>query len=119
MPCARLRRAVVLKDQALGVFVSEVSSPLDWIRQFNTDRLVQGSGIALESSQARIRLPVDDENILHSALDALGIVSEAGPADQLLLVKVLSDAALDDLALSEKIEHDPDHERSMNSTGMW
>lgn len=103
----------------MGVFVSEVSSPLDWIRQLITDRLVQGSGIALESSQARIRLPVDDENILHSALDAQGIVSEAGPADQSLLVKVLSEAALDDLAPLEKIQHDPDHERSMNFTGMW
>lgn len=103
----------------MGVFVSEVSSPLDWIRQLITDRLVQGSGISLESSQARIRLPVDDENILHSALDAQGIVSEAGPADQSLLVKVLSEAALDDLAPLEKIQHDPDHERSMNFTGMW
>lgn len=103
----------------MGVFVSEVSSPLDWIRQLITDRLVQASGTALESSQARIRLPVHDENILHSALDALGGVSEAGPADQLLLVKVLFCAALDDLAVSEKIQHDPHHERSMNSTGMW
>lgn len=103
----------------MGVFVSEVSSPLDWIRQLITDRLVQGSGISLESSQARIRLPVDDENILHSALDALGGGSEAGPADQSLLVKVLSEAALDDLAPLEKIQHDPDHERSMNFTGMW
>ncbi len=119
MPCARLRRAVVLKDQALGVFVSEVSSPLDWIRRLITDRLVQASGIALESSQARIRLSVDDENILHSAPDALGIVSEAGPANQLLLVKVLSDAALDALAVSKKIQHDQENERSTNFTGMW
>ena len=103
----------------MGVFVSEVSSPFDWVRQLIADRLVQASGIALESSEARIRLPVDDESALHSALDALEIVSEAGPVDQRVLVKVVSDAALDDLAVSEEIRHDPDHERSMNCTGMW
>ncbi len=80
---------------------------------------MRASGIALESSQTRIRLPVDGESALHSALDALGTVSEAGPVDQLVLVKVVSDAALDDLAVSEEIRHYPDHERSTNSTGMW
>lgn len=118
MPCARLCRAVVLKDQALGVFVSEVSSPFDWIRQLIADRPVQASGIALESSDTRIRLSADDGNALHSALDACGIVSEAGPVDQLVLAKVVSDAALHDLAVSGEIRHDPDHERSTNSTGM-
>lgn len=80
---------------------------------------MQASGIALESSETRIRLPVDDENALHSAFVALGGVSEAGPVDQSVLAKVASDAALDDLAVSKEIRHDPDHERSTNSTGMW
>ncbi len=103
----------------MGVFVSEVSSPFDWIRQRIADRLVQVSGIALESSEMRMRLSVDDENAAHSALDALGIVSEAGPVDQLVLVKIASDAAFDHMAISEKIQHDPDHEGSKNFTGMW
>lgn len=79
---------------------------------------MQASGIALESSETRIRLPVDDENVLHSALDAQGTVSEAGPVDQLVLVKVASDAALDDLAVSEEIRRHPGHERFTNSAGM-
>jgi len=33
--------------------------------------------------------------------------------------EVVSDAALDDLAVSEEIRHYPDHERTTNSTGMW
>ena len=103
----------------MGVFVSEVSSPFDWVRQLISDRLVQACGITPEPSETRISLPVDDGNALHSALDALGIVSEAGPVDQLVLVKVVSDAALDDLAVSEEIRHYQDLERCMNSTGMW
>jgi hypothetical protein len=108
-----------LKDQALGVFVSEVSSPFDWVRRFIADGLVQASGSAPESARTRIRSPVDDENALRSALDAFGIVSEAGPADQRGLVNVVPDAALEELAASEGIRHCPDHERSTNSTGMW
>lgn len=103
----------------MGVFVSELSSPFDWIRQRIADRLIQASGIALESSGTRIRLPVDDENALHRAIDAQGIVSEAGPVDQLVPVKVVSDAALDDLVASEEIRHYPDHERFTNSKGIW
>lgn len=103
----------------MGVFVSEVSSPFDWVRQLISDRLVQVSGITPEPSETRISLPVDGGNALHSAVDALGIVSEAGPVDQLVLVKVVSDAALDDLAVSEEIRHYQDHERCTNSTGMW
>lgn len=103
----------------MGVFVSEVPSPFDWVRQLIAHRLVQASGIALESSETRIRLPVDDENDLHSVLDSLQIVSEVGPVDPQVLVKVVSDAALDDLAVSEEIRHDPDHEGSTNSAGMW
>lgn len=80
---------------------------------------MQASGIALESSETRIRLPVNDENALHSGLDARGIVSEAGPGAQLVPVTVVSDAVLDDPAASEDIRHYPDHEKSTNSTGMW
>lgn len=116
--CARFRRAVVLKDQALGVFVSEVSSPFDWIRQLISDRLVQASGNAPASSGTQIPLPVDDGNALRGAFDAPGIVSEAWPTDQRVLAKVASDAALDDLAVSEGMRHYPRHERSTNFTGM-
>jgi hypothetical protein len=108
-----------LKDQALGVFVSEVSSPFDWVRRFIADGLVQASGSVPESAQTRIRSPVDDENALRSALHALGIVSEAGSVDQRGLVNVVPDAALEEVAASEGIRHCPDHERSTNSTGMW
>ena len=119
VPCARFCRAVVLKDQALGVFVSEVSSPFDRIRRFVVDRLVQTSGIDPKSVETGIRSSVDDENALHSAFDALGIVSGAEAVGQRGLVKVVSDAALDELAASEGIRHCPDHEGSTNSTGMW
>ena len=107
--CARFRRAVVLKDRALGVFVSEVSSPFDWIRQLISDRLVQASGNAPASSGTRILSPADDENALHGAFDAPGIASEAGSPDQRVLVKVASDAALDDPAASQGIRHYPRH----------
>lgn len=67
----------------------------------------------------RTRLCVDGENALHRGLDALGIASEAGPVDPRVPVKVVPDAALDDLAVPEAIRHDPDHQRFTNSTGMW
>jgi hypothetical protein len=108
-----------LKDQALGVFVSEVSSPFDRVRRFIANGLVQASGIALDSAQTRIRSPVDDENVLRSALDAFGIVSEAGSVDQRGLANVVPDAALEELAASEGIRHCPGRERCTNSTGMW
>lgn len=107
--CARFRRAVVLKDRALGVFVSEVSSPFDWIRQLISDRLVQASGNAPASSGTRILSPVDDENALHGAFDAPGIASEARLPAQRVLVKVVPDAALDDPAVSQGIRHYPRH----------
>ncbi len=71
-----------------------------------------------------MRLPVDAENAVRSALDGqaldgLETASEAGPVDQLMLVKVASDADLVDLAVSEEIRHYPDHEGSTNPTGMW
>lgn len=119
MPCTRFRRAVVLKDQALGVFVSGVSSPFGWVRQRIADRLVQASGSALVSSEARGRSAVDDENTLHIALDAPGIASEAGPVDQWVLARAASDAALDDLAASEEARRHTDHGSASISTGMW
>lgn len=71
---------------------------------------MQAAGIAPESSKTRPRLPVDDEKAQHGALDAPGIVSEAGPVDQWMLAAVVCVAALDDPVPSEEIRHTTDHE---------
>jgi hypothetical protein len=108
-----------LKDQALGVFVSEVSSPFDRVRRFIADGLVQASGSAPGSAQARIRSPVHDGNVLRSERDALGIAGEAGPVDRRMPANVVSDAVLDDPDASGEIRRCPDHGSSTNATGMW
>lgn len=94
----------------MGVFVSEVSSPRDWVRQRIVGRPVQAAGIVPESSKTRTRLPVDDENAQRGALDAPRVVSVAASVDQWVLVDVVSVAALDDPVRSEEILHTTDHE---------
>lgn len=118
MFCARFRRAVVLKDQALGVFVSEVSFPFDRIRQRIVDRLVQASGNALDASGMRVRSPVDGGNTPHGAHLASRIAGLAGAADQWMAVEMVPAAALDDPATTDGILQRPRHKGSTISTGM-
>lgn len=77
VPYARLRRAVVFKDQAVGVLVIKVSSPFDWIRHFIADRLVQACSTALKAARAPVRFHVDDENTLNGARQAPGGVGRS------------------------------------------
>ena len=64
----------------MGELILEVSSPLDWIFQRIADRLEQASHNAPGPSESSIGFPMltlFDDNPLHDALDALGMVIDA------------------------------------------
>jgi hypothetical protein len=103
--CARFRRAVVLKDRALGVFVSEVSSVFDRIRPRIADRLVQASGSAPECFGTRIHSLAGDARALRGVLAASVRASEAEAADPRLTGRTASDAAPGDPVLPAGIRH--------------
>lgn len=105
MVCARLRCAVVLKDQALRVSVSEESFPIDRAHPLNAHGLVQDSSDTLGSSGARVLSPVGDECILHGPYDPPGGTCEAGPIRLRALLPAIAGTEDGGMTPSEQVWH--------------
>jgi hypothetical protein len=102
--CARdFAAPFVLKDQALGVFVSEMSSVFDSIRPRIADRFVPASGGAPACRGTHTHSLADDERAGHGALAASA--GETAPADPHSTAGMASHAAPGDRALPEVTRH--------------